>query len=282
MICKVVEAHIGKTKVAVVDCPGFNDTYKSPTEILEEIARILCTQAVLAKTLRLKGVLYLHSLEKTKMEGSDMDALRTFQELVGEAAMSNVVLVSTKWGKFRPEERSIAFNREAELRDKFWKGLIGKGAQAVRFDGDTASAQGLVSQLITMDEVTLALQHELVTEEKKLNETSAGASIAPYLDRHEDDIRRELKELSAQVLAEKNKTKRAVAQYNQEIAEAKRARVRLDKTHLETRVGVHTRKTVAKYKAAEGHDWRADVKLFCTVLGFGLTTVMPLVACSIM
>jgi len=89
------------TKVAVVDCPGFNDTYRSSTEILEEIARILCAQSILNKSLRLKGILYLHSLEKTRMEGSDMDALRTFQELVGEAALPHVVLVSTMWGNFQ-------------------------------------------------------------------------------------------------------------------------------------------------------------------------------------
>ena len=280
LTCKVVSAHIGDTRVAVVDCPGFNDTYRSPTEILQEIARILCTQSVLSKSLRLKGILYLHSLEKTRMEGSDVDALRTFQELVGEAALPHVVLVSTMWGKFRGQ-KNVAFNREAELRDKFWKTMIGKGSQVDRFDGDTASAQGLVSQLIKKDDVVLALQDELISGEKELNQTSAGASLAPYQERDENEIRRELKELSAQIEAEKNKSLRAAIQYDKAIAEAKNARILSNKTQLQSRVGVDTKKTLANYQ--RGHNWRGDLQLFCSVLGFGLTTVLPMAgACVVM
>lgn len=269
------------TKVAVVDCPGFNDTYRSSTEILEEIARILCAQSILNKSLRLKGILYLHSLEKTRMEGSDMDALQTFQELVGEAALPHVVLVSTMWGNFQHSERITAFKREAELRDKFWKSMIAKGSQVDRFDGNTASAQGLVSWLIKKKETVLALQHELISEDRTLNKTSAGASIAPYLDRDEDEIRRELKELTAQIRAEKNKSLRAAAQYDKDILEARNARVLLNKVQLGSRVGVDTKGAVDKYQ--KSHNWRGDLQLFCSVLGFGLTTVLPMAgACSLM
>lgn len=283
MTCKVVTAHLGDTKVAVVDCPGFNDTYRSPTEILKEIAGILCTQSILNKSLRLKGILYLHSLEKSKMEGSDVDVLRMFQELVGEAALPHVVFVSTMWGKFQPDEKVTAFNREAELRDKFWKSMIGKGSQVDRFDGDTASAQGLISQVIKKEDVVLAIQHELLTDEKKLNQTSAGALVVPYLDRDEDEIRRELKELSAQIQAENNKALRAAIQHDKAIADARNARTLLNKAQLDTRVGVDTRKTLADYK--KSHNWRGDLQLFCSVLGFGLTTVLPLTgaaACLVM
>ncbi len=210
-----------------------------------------------------------------------MDALRTFQELVGEAALPHVIFVSTMWGRFRPEERSTAFRREAELRDKFWKGLVGKGSQVDRFDGDTASAQGLVSQLIRMKDVALTLQQELLTDGKTLNKTSAGAFVAPDLDRDEDELRRELRELSAQIKEEKNKTMRAAAQHDKEMKEARHARVVMDKKQLASRVGVDMKSNLDKYR--KGHNWRGDLQLFCSVLGFGLSTVLPMVgACSIM
>jgi len=212
-----------------------------------------------------------------------VDVLRMFQELVGEAALPHVVFVSTMWGKFQPDEKFTAFNREAELRDKFWKSMIGKGSQVDRFDGDTASAQGLISQVIKKEDVVLAIQHELLTDEKKLNQTSAGALVAPYLDRDEDEIRRELKELSAQIQAENNKALRAAIQHDKAIADARNARTLLNKAQLDTRVGVDTRKTLADYK--KSHNWRGDLQLFCSVLGFGLTTVLPLTgaaACLVM
>lgn len=216
------------------------------------------------------------------MEGSDIEALRTFQELVGEAALPHVVFVSTMWGNFRPEERNTAFKRESELRDKFWKGLVGKGSQVARFDGNTASAQGLVSQLIRMkNDVVLALQQELLIDGKKLNDTSAGAFLAPYLDRDEDEVRRDLKELSTQIKEEKNKTVRAAAQQDIGRTEARNARVLMNKKQLESRVGVDTKINLARYR--KSHNWRGDLQLFCSVLGFGMTTVLPMMgACSIM
>ena len=284
MTCEVVEAHVGNTNVAVVDCPGFNDTYRSSIEIVEEIARILCAQSVLGKSLRLKGVIYLHSLEKLKMEHSDIDALRTFRELVGEAALPHVTLVTTKWGKFQSGERGVAYKREAELHEKFWSSMAEKGAQVDRFDGDTASAQGIISQLIQMNEVTLALQHDLLVEEKKLKETSVGASLSSFLESDEADIRRELQELSAKIRAEKNVTKRRVAQSNQESIETKHAHVLADKTQLESKVGVRMKETIAKHKKVGKYKLGSpELRLFCKILGFGLTTVMPLaMSCSIM
>ena len=285
LTCKVVEAQIGNTKVAVVDCPGFNDTYRSSTEILEEIARILCAQSALGRHLRLKGVIYLHSLEKSKMEHGDMYALRIFRELVGEEALPHVALVTTKWGNFSRAESPTALEREAELIDKFWRAMMDKGAQVNRFDGDTASAQGIVSQLIEKEEVTLALQHELIAEEKKLKETFAGASLASSMERDAADIRRELQELSARIQAEKNKTKRIVAEKNHKIVEAKNDRIVADKAQMEAKVGVRMRDTIAKHRRDERYKWGGkELKLFCKVLGFGLTTILPLVVtpCSIM
>ena len=279
----MVEADLGNTKVAVVDCPGFNDTYRSPIEILEEISRILCTQSALGKTLKLKGIIYLHSLEKEKAEGSDVDAFRTLRELVGDSVLPHVCLVTTKWGKFRAHNRSIALKREAQLREIFWAEMIEKGAQMGRFEGgDTASAQGIVAQLIKMEEVTLAIQHELVTQGKRLHQTSAGAFLGPFLDREEAEIKRQLSELAAQIQAEKNKTKRVITMAKQQAAETHQARVVADRVHLDSQVGRQAFAAVTEQKKQlKKYKWRNDLQLFCNVLGVGMA-VVSVAACSVM
>ena len=212
-----------------------------------------------------------------------MEAFRLLQELVGVSKLGHVYLATTKWGNFHSNNRTLAFKRENQLREIFWRSVVEKGAQMGRFDGDTASAQGIVANIIQMDEVTTALQHELVKEGRKLYHTSAGALLGPQLEREEADIRRELGELAAQVKAEKNETKRIAALYHQQIATEKNARIIADRTRLENPVHKQTRAAIAeRRKHSQKYSWRGDLQLFCNVLGVGLAIVTPLAACSIM
>ena len=132
--CQIVQTKIGRTNVAVVDCPGFNDTTRSDTEVLGEIAKVLSSQYLFLKKLRLRGILYLRDITKTRMEGSDVKTLNLFSRLVGKEAFPHVVFVTTMWGRLDAEGQKTAYKREKELKGDFWREMILEGSYVQRFE----------------------------------------------------------------------------------------------------------------------------------------------------
>lgn len=139
--------------------------------------------------------------------------------IIGEAAYANVALVTTMWGggegassptmmPTATETRETLLRREEELRtdSAFFAELIEGGAHLVRH-GDfgssrravesaretddellRASALAIVRQAISQSRATggpavLLIQHELVEEKRRLEQTSAGAIVRGDLDR---------------------------------------------------------------------------------------------------
>jgi len=82
-------------KITLVDTPGFNDTKRSDTEALEEIAD--WTSATCRKKQLLPGIIYLHPITHARMEGSAMRNLRMFPSLCGQEVLGNVLLTTTQW-----------------------------------------------------------------------------------------------------------------------------------------------------------------------------------------
>ncbi|KAH8656042.1 P-loop containing nucleoside triphosphate hydrolase protein [Tricladium varicosporioides] len=181
--CQVIQTRIGRTNVAVVDCPGFNDTKRSDTEILQEIAKVLSTQYLLAKKLRLRGILFLRDITSDRMEGSDVRTLDLFTRLVGKNAFPHVVFVTTKWGRLDAEGKKAGYRKERELKNDFWREVILDGATATRFHGSRDSAEGIISQLVgDAEPITLQIQQELIDREMELAATRAGAMLAPEVE----------------------------------------------------------------------------------------------------
>lgn len=302
-VCQVVSVQVGSTGFAIVDCPGFNDTYRSSTDILQEISKVFCAQSVLSDNLKLKGILYLHGIDNSRMEGSHLEALTTLEKIVGDVAFPNVVLVTTKWENI---PISTGMKRESDLREIFWKRMIEKGSSMARFDGDGPSAQGIVSQLLKKPRVSTALQHELLNENKTLLETSAGGFLALGVQARYEYLKKDLLELSKKMSEEKNGTRRIVLQYDKDRVEAEKACILSDKKKLDSRVGVETKSAVEAVKArrrsmkAKGkfetksaveavkakrgsmkatgkfETYKSSIQTFCSVLGFGMTVVVPL------
>lgn len=247
--CQVISVQVGSTGFAIVDCPGFNDTYRSSTDILEEISRILCTQSVLSKNLRLKGILYLHGIDHSRMEGSDLEALKTLEKIVGDAAFPNAVLVTTKWGNISTK---TGIKRESELREIFWKRMIENGSCMARFHGDGPSAQGIVSQLLRKPRVSIRLQHELLNEKKTLLETSAGGFLALGVQARYEYLKKDLLELSKKMREEQNGMRKIVLQGDKDRVEAEKAGILLDKKKLDSKVGVETTSAIRAVEAKVG------------------------------
>ncbi|KAF7771738.1 hypothetical protein Agabi119p4_6049 [Agaricus bisporus var. burnettii] len=184
-------------RIVLVDTPGFDDTTRSDMEILQIISEWM--QKTYSKKVKLSGLIYLHRITDNRMAGSPHKNLRMFGELCGDVAMTQVRLVSTMWGKVKPE---VGEGRERELRDKFWMRFIEKGSKIERLrDTKGEEAWRIVEGLIhdSKEREAVLLQEELVELQKQLNETAAGKTLYTSLQKLLADQKESLTSLLAQV-----------------------------------------------------------------------------------
>ncbi|KAJ4194398.1 hypothetical protein NW755_003154 [Fusarium falciforme] len=187
--------------VYLIDTPGFDDSHKSGTEVLNDLAAWLVAFRV-AKIL-LHGIIYLHRITDTRMQGSAKKNLLLFKKLCGQNALKNVVLATTMW-EWAPSE--MARSREKELIEtsEYWGYMMKHGSMCFRVDSPD-SEKHIVQHLANHNNpVTTDLQTQLVDERRRLNKTSAG------------------QELQTEVAKDKRRWERAVQETRTEMREAKR------------------------------------------------------------
>ena len=188
--CEAVPVNIGRSKVLLIDTPGFDDSIKTDSEILTEISRILAAQYEAGVSL--KGVIYLHRIIDIRYSGASVKTLEIFKKICGNLALKNVILVSTRWNEV---ESSVGALREQQLRDDFWAYMLGHGSTMARFYGDRDSAIGIASQLVSRQSIILELQRELVHEGKTLKQTVAGAFVNDDISDMKSQWEKEMKDL---------------------------------------------------------------------------------------
>lgn len=225
----------------MLDTPGFDDTEKSDTEILAEIARILTAQYEIG--VQLKGIIYLQRITDIRMNGSSMKTLQIFQRICGETALANVLLVTTRWNEI---EESLGASRERELRDNFWAFMIAKGSKLGRFHGSRQSAISLASHLLVEESVVLELQRDLVDHGNLLSETGAGAFVHDDIEAIKAQHLEELEEvehlrhqLTESDRAMKRQVQRSLAK-EQELLQ----KIEQQQVSLHTRVGEEVKETL--------------------------------------
>ncbi|KAH8800296.1 P-loop containing nucleoside triphosphate hydrolase protein [Xylogone sp. PMI_703] len=162
--------------VYLIDTPGFDDTTRSDTDILKDIAFFLST--VYSNEVKLAGIIHLHRITDPRMGGSALKNLYMLQRLCGDRGLSSVILATTMWGALESTEsgKEIGLQREQELRKpKFWGSMIERNSEIVRHDGTVDSARAIIGLLVDRGrDVVLDIQVQLVDENKTLDETSAG------------------------------------------------------------------------------------------------------------
>ena len=180
--------NIGRSKVLLIDTPGFDDSGRTDSEILTEISRLLSAQY--EEGLSLKGVIYLHRITDIRYAGSSVKTLEIFKKICGKTALKNVLLVTTRWNEV---DETLGASREQQLRDDFWAYMLGNGSTMARFYGDRESAIGKSSQLTSRQSIVLELQRELVEQSKTLKQTVAGAfvndDVTEMKAQHEQELR---------------------------------------------------------------------------------------------
>ena len=210
--------------VYLVDTPGFDDTNRSDTEVLREIATWLTTS--FSRRVQLDGIMYLHRITDTRLQGSARKNLSMFKKLCGADALKNVILTTTMWELVSPAEGE---RREEELTKTtdFWGYMVQNGSQVVRHQNTAVSARQLIRLYVSRKKalvgkkVTLEIQKEMVIEKKTLDDTAAGqeidGEIAVERERLQIRLQQARKEMQ-KALEKKDQAKsKAVQQYQDEM-----------------------------------------------------------------
>ncbi|KAG0013604.1 hypothetical protein BGZ80_010968 [Entomortierella chlamydospora] len=164
---RAVECAISGNAITLVDTPGFDDTSRSDTEILENIATWLAKM----HCHKVCGVIYMHSVLDDRMRGSSYKNLRMFEKICGKEVLKNVVMLTNRWGHI---DEKTACDREKELADKFLKMYLTAGCRMMRYRTKDDLLR-IVEGFLNISPTLLGIQKEMVDERKSVSETSAGA-----------------------------------------------------------------------------------------------------------
>lgn len=171
----VYRTEINDQSVVLVDTVGFDDTYRSDTDVLREIATWLADTHV--EEVNLAGVIYMHDIRVPRFTGSASKNMRMFEKLVGEAALSNVVLITNRWDGVYLEQGERRLE-ELTQNPNMWGTMIERGSTVERFSGTAQDAQRILKSVLDKKHRTLLnIQQELVDRQLDLSETETGKTL---------------------------------------------------------------------------------------------------------
>lgn len=154
----------------LIDTPGFDDTYKSNDEVVEEVIEWLT--ASYRGGMKLKGVIYLHRINEIRMLGSAFANLRMFRTLCGSGPLQHVVLATTWWDDI-PYDQALEHEAELKSNPNFWKRMIDKGSRVVRLGQDRRGCMKLLEGFASNTSTTLQVQDETIRQGLHIHETAA-------------------------------------------------------------------------------------------------------------
>ena len=172
---KFYEATIETTILTLVDTPGFDDSSLSDYEKLQVISKWL--DETLEEGCRLNGLIYLHPINQTRMQGSAVRALRVFQRICGEENYETVILATTFWNKVE-HCKEVGEERERRMlsSEGFWKTMKDAEAQSIRLSRNYLEVIPCLLNIASRPKVILGLQNQR-KEGVPLEQTTAGLLV---------------------------------------------------------------------------------------------------------
>ena len=184
-------------RIYLADTPGFDDSLRTDSEILREVA--LWLNAAHKSHIKLTGIIYLHRIPDVRVGGAGVKNLRMFNKLCGEDGLKSVVLATTMWETISKE---LGEKREAELQQSsiLWKPMIEQGSKVFRHDAGRTSGLRIMQYLIDRKRpVTLDIQREMVDKKLQLGQTAAGVEVASEVEKAKQYYDGRLKDLQTQL-----------------------------------------------------------------------------------
>ncbi|KAF7374701.1 GTP-binding protein A [Mycena sanguinolenta] len=218
--------------ITLIDTPGFDDTSRSDTEVLTQIAAFLATAYQNGK--KLAGVVYMHRISDVRMGGISTRNFKMFRQLCGDSTLRNVIIVTSMWGEVGNE---VGEAREAELasEDRFFKPALDKGARMLRHNNGITSAHAILHYLMGNHPRALRIQRELVDQRKDILQTAAGEELnrelVEQIKRHKQEIATLQQEMKDAIRAKDEETKKELEVETKKL-QAEVARVQNDSKKL--------------------------------------------------
>lgn len=158
------------------------------------------------------------------MGGVSRRSFTSLRNLCGDETLTNVVIVTNMWGLVQPEDGEA---REAELKTNphFFQVALERGAQFYRHDNTTSSAEQIIRSIIKNYPRELRVQHEMVTLQRALSDTTVGLQVKGELDIYVASLQNEVETLRkerAQDKAAMSDLKAAVEEARATIAQVKK------------------------------------------------------------
>lgn len=226
--------------IYLVDTPGFDDTDRSDTEVLREIASWLT--ASYSNSIKLHGIIYLHRITDPRMQGSGMRNLHMFKRLCGDQNLSNVVMATCQWERVLEADGA---ERERQLKETphFWGYMVDRGSQMHRHYNTRESALRLIDSLVggtaSRPKIVLDIQTQMVDEGKDLASTGAGQAVDDAISKERKRFAKEIAEAQADIseaLASRDRdTASILEQHKKEMNERVR---KLDDEHAALQVSL--------------------------------------------
>lgn len=204
-----VPCKIDGQDVVLMDTPGFDDTNDSDADTLTRIADWM--KNTYNDGSLLSGIIYLHRISDTRMDGASMKNLRMFRKLCGVNNLHKVILATTMWEKVSIAEGEM---REAELKNDFWRDMIAVGSTVAKVSNRPLDSTKLVKRFLDQSTMVLKLQEEL-SSGKALMQTEAGAAINEDIEKIRLQYGRDL-ENKMQEMREAQETRALRALYSDE------------------------------------------------------------------
>ncbi|OXV09206.1 hypothetical protein Egran_03027 [Elaphomyces granulatus] len=243
-------------RIFLIDTPGFDDTTRSDSEVLKDIAFWLA--AAYTKEAQLAGIIYLHRICDPRMQGSALKNLRMFKQLCGKDNLGSVILATTHWINVSESVGQARTNELMETRD-FWGGMIEIGSKVVKHDGSKESARLIVSNLFDRkSHVILYIQRQLIDEKRNLNDTDAAQAL-------QSDLRAERKKFEVKLSGLKEDMKSAIKEndvkWQKQIEEDQaKSKAVIKNTYAETEALRTNIKKISEEKDAQFRELHAEME----------------------
>ncbi|GJJ78403.1 hypothetical protein EMPS_10762 [Entomortierella parvispora] len=186
-----VQCVIDDKPVLILDTPGFDDTHRSDTEVLTEIADHLAN--LYRSGFQVCGIIYLHNIREDRVRGSSYKNLKMFEKLCGAGALQNVVMLTNRWAMINEADGE---RKEEELKREYWGLYVAAGCTVDRYRTRDDLVR-IFRELLCNNPSVLEIQHDMVDMNKPLCETAAGEVVNAELAEQQRKHREQLAEIAA-------------------------------------------------------------------------------------
>lgn len=173
--------------IHLIDTPGFDDSGRTDGETLQELSYWLA--AAYEREIQLSGIIYLHRITDTRLQGSASRGLIAFKKMCGEESYCGIVIATTRWDELAPEQIAAASKRQQELRERAWGDIVEKGGRVVALSAARIDAMNIIKHIVNRDRrLTLDFQKQIVDEGRPIHKTDAGKVLFDAMDNYQQQF----------------------------------------------------------------------------------------------